>query len=418
MATVRVEQSYPYDPACLRDLQRRYTGGGPLPRAFYVAPEVFNADLDLIWRRHWLYAGHACELPTPGDWKTWQLGHDTVLLVRGADLAVRAFHNVCRHRGARLCGAEHGNSRLLVCPYHAWTYELDGRLRTATEPEFGRPRSGLGLQRIALRTLGDLLFVALGPDPTPFAAAAAEIAPQMAHQGFAEAKLAKRLRYTVAANWKLIFENNRECYHCATAHPEYAAGTYDTARFEPARLPEVERETAAADARFAALGLGAAVATSAMTGAYWRVSRAPLMAGWMTESLDGRPIAPLMGRMRERGDWSRGTLRCTVFPNFWQHANDDHAVATRLTPIDAGSTQVDVSWFVHRDAVEGTDYELSALLPFWQRTSEQDWAICAAQQAGVASPAYIPGPYSLTRETNVQHFIDWYLAALDAPRGE
>jgi Rieske 2Fe-2S family protein len=237
----------------------------------------------------------------------------------------------------------------------------------------------------------------------------------MAHQGFAEAKLARKIRYTVKANWKLVFENNRECYHCAHAHPEYVRGTYDISLFDPEQRPEVERQTALAAARFSELGLGDAVAASAMSGAFWRTTRAPLMEGWKTQSLDGEPVAPLMGRMRETGTRSMGTLRCTVFPNFWQHASDDHAVATRLTPLDAGTTQVDVSWFVHKDAVEGRDYTAERLLPFWQRTSEQDWAICEAQQLGVASPAYTPGPYSRTRESNVQHFIDWYLAALARP---
>jgi Rieske 2Fe-2S family protein len=152
-----------------------------------------------------------------------------------------------------------------------------------------------------------------------------------------------------------------------------------------------------------------------MTGSYWRCTRAPLMEGWRTQSLDGEPVAPLMGTFRRRGEWSMGTLRTTVFPNFWQHASDDHAVATRLTPLDATTTEVDVMWFVHRDAEEGRDYTLERLLPFWQRTSEQDWEICEANQAGVSSPAYTPGPYSRTRETNVQHFIDWYLAALAMP---
>jgi glycine betaine catabolism A len=401
-----------YDPARIAALSAGYTAGGPLTRSFYVDGEVFNADLDRIWRRHWLYAGHDCQIAKPGDWLTWSLGADAIILARGNDGQVRAFHNTCRHRGSRLCNAEQGHSRLLVCPYHAWTYDLDGRLRTATEREFGMPQEQLGLHPVALHNLGGLLFVALGPDPVPFDRASAEIAPQMRHQGFAEAKLAKSVRYTVRANWKLIFENNRECYHCDHAHPEYIAGTYDTLRFDPANGPEIDRQTRLAAQRFEALGLGSAVASSAMTGNYWRVTRAPLMDGWFTQSLDGTRIAPLMGTMRARDTWSCGTLRATVFPNFWQHASDDHAVATRLTPVDAATTQVDVSWFVHRDAVEGRDYTLDRLLPFWQRTSEQDWRLCEANQAGVSSPAYTPGPYSKMREPNLQHFIDWYLSAL------
>src|SRR5262249_31816498 len=159
------------------------------------------------------------------------------------------------------------------------------------------------------KNLGGLLFIALGNDPPQFEEGAAAIATQMAHQGFADAKLATSIRYRVNANWKLIFENNRECYHCATVHPEYVAGTYDVARLDPGLAQEVEHQTDLASAHFAKLGLGEAVASSAMTGRWWRVTRAPLMKGWQTQSLDGKPIAPLMGTLRAKGEWSAGTLR-------------------------------------------------------------------------------------------------------------
>jgi Rieske 2Fe-2S family protein len=397
-------------------LLRAHVPGGPLTRAFYVSQTVHEADLERIWRSHWLFAGLACQIPLPGDRMTWSVGSDTVLLVRGNGGAVRAFHNVCRHRGARLCADETGHGRLIVCPYHAWSYELDGRLRIATEAEFGVAQNQLGLLPVQVRSIAGLLFIALGPDPEPFEAAMTTIAPKMAQQGLEEARVAHRIRYRVRANWKLVFENNRECYHCATAHPEYVRATYDVDRLSPGLLPEVERQEQAADRRFRAMGLDGAVASSAMTGPWWRCTRAPLMEGWQTQSLDGRPVSTLMGRMRSLDAWSCGTLRTTMFPNFWQHASDDHAVATRLNPVDATTTEIDVIWLVHRDAQEGRDYTLERLLPFWQRTSEQDWAICEAQQAGVTSPAYVPGPYSLTRETNVAHFIDWYLAALAGRR--
>jgi len=303
-----------------------------------------------------------------------------------------------------------------VCPYHAWTYDIDGRLKTATEREFGPHQSELGLHPVPLKNIAGLLFVALGDDLVNFDRAVAEVGEKMKHQGLEHAKLAKSVRYTVKANWKLIFENNRECYHCNTAHPQYVAGTYDTARFSPHTLPEVERQERIASERFARMGLGDAMASSEMTGAYWRAARTPLMEGWKTQSLNGNPVAPLMGTFRARDEWSAGTLRSTIFPNFWQHASDDHAVATRMTPIDATTSQVDVYWFVHKDAVEGKDYDLRKLMPFWQCTSEQDWEICEANQAGILSPRYEPGPYSNVREINVQHFVDWYLGALSGPR--
>ncbi|MGH6691841.1 MAG: aromatic ring-hydroxylating oxygenase subunit alpha, partial [Gammaproteobacteria bacterium] len=407
---------YAYEPDRIEALRESYRHGGPLPRAFYVTPEVFAADMDRIWRRYWLYAGHSCQIPAPGDWMTWAVGYDRVVLVRGKDGTVRAFHNTCRHRGSRVCMGERGHSKLLVCPYHAWTYELDGRLRTQTEREFGVHPSKLGLHPVPLEDLGGLLFVALGDNPQDFKQAAADIKTKMIHQGLDEAKLAAAKSYTVQANWKLIFENNRECYHCAHAHPEYIQGTYDIQRFKPHLVQKVEEQTVLAAQRFEGLGLGEAMAASDMTGPYWRAARTPLAEGWRTQSLDGTPVAPLMGTFRARDEWSMGTLRTTVFPNFWQHASDDHAVATRITPLDATTSRTDVFWFVHKDAVEGKDYVLDRLMPFWQRTSEQDWSICEANQAGVLSPRYEPGPYARAMERNVQHFVDWYLGALAGPR--
>src|SRR6476620_255031 len=113
--------SHGYRADYIEDLRRSYASGGPLERAFYLSPEVFAADLDRVWRRYWLFAGYDCEIDRAGDWMTWQVGHYTILLVRNKDNSVRAFHNTCRHRGARICAGEQGNAKLLVCPYHAWT---------------------------------------------------------------------------------------------------------------------------------------------------------------------------------------------------------------------------------------------------------------------------------------------------------
>jgi glycine betaine catabolism A len=289
---------YNYDPERIETLCGAYRGAGPLARPFHTSPEIFHADMDRIWRRHWLYAGHSCLIPKPGDWMTWAIGFDSVILARGKDGKLRAFHNTCRHRGARICGEEHGHARAFVCPYHAWTYDLDGQLKTATEREFGVHQEKLALHPVPLKIVAGLLFVALGDDPASFDRAAAEVGEKMRHQGLEDAKLAKSVRYTVRANWKLIFENNRECYHCNTAHPEYVQGTYDTARFSPHTLPDVEKAERLASERFARMGLGGAMASSEMTGAYWRAARTPLVEGWNTQSLAGKPVAPLQRRPR------------------------------------------------------------------------------------------------------------------------
>ena len=131
---------------------------------------------------------------------------------------------------------------------------------------------------------------------------------------------------------------------------------------------------------------------------WWSINRTPLVEGWVTESIDGRPVGPLMG---DYPGHDVGTLRMRTMPNFWNHSSADHGVSTRLAPAGVDRTRIQVTWLVHQDAVEGKDYRLEALLPFWQLTSEQDWELCERNQAGVASSAFTPGPYSSKREYNV-----------------
>lgn len=404
---------YTYRASDIDALLRTHVKGGPLPRAFYVDPDVFAADMDRIWTQQWLYVAHGCMIPNPGDWITWQIGHDGIIVVRGRDGTIRAFHNTCRHRGARLCREEQGHGRGFTCPYHAWSYGLDGRNLMRTEREFGVHESELGLHPVHLRDAAGLLFVNLADRPPDFDGPYGDISRRLAPHGMDRAKVAKHETFDVRANWKLVFENNRECYHCPTAHPEYTPSAYDVIRADPKRAREVEERTEEANARFASLGLDTGTVQSTMTGAHWRAHRTPLMKGWVSQSLDGRQVVKkLMGGFTE---CDVGTLRITVFPNFWQHASGDHAVATRITPVAADRCRIDVYWLVDRDAVEGRDYELADLLPFWRQTSVQDWFICEENQAGVSSSRYRPGPYGKVLEANVAHFVDWYLGEM-APK--
>ncbi|MBM3568972.1 MAG: aromatic ring-hydroxylating dioxygenase subunit alpha [Alphaproteobacteria bacterium] len=395
----------------LEALFATYRPGRGLERELYTDPGVYQADFERIFRRHWLFAGTGCMIPNKGDFHTWRIGSDTVLLVRGEDGQVRAFHNTCRHRGMQVCAAEQGRAQRLMCRYHGWTYGLDGRLMKDTAKEFGVGREELGLKPIKLVEAADLLFVSFAENPPDFSGALADIRPKLGHHRLDRAKVAKAVSYDVRANWKIVWENNRECYHCPTCHPDYTKATLDVPRFEPKRMAEVARVTKAANDRFAALGLDQGDQYSLMSGAFWRVHRAPMAEGWITQSIDGKPVSTLMGDLKER---SFGTLRMSIFPNFWQHVSDDHAVATRITPVAADRCRIDVWWLVDRDAVEGKDYTLDRLLPFWKDVSEQDWQICEDVQAGISSSSYEPGPFSKVQETNVAHYLDWYIGEMTA----
>jgi Rieske 2Fe-2S family protein len=230
--------------------------------------------------------------------------------------------------------------------------------------------------------------------------------------GLDRAKVAYSAEYRVAANWKVIFENNRECYHCPGAHKEYIRANYDVDYSLGRNETEIARRVAECNSRWQRLGLTTASAQSDMTGPWYRCNRTPLVPGFVTESLDGKPVGPLMGDLAEP---DAGTLRVTTFPNFWMHASADHAVTTRLSAVEPNETTVHVSWLVAATAQEGRDYQYDRVTPFWKLTSEQDWTLCESVQSGIRSSRYRPGPLSQKRERNVQGFIEWYLGELSAP---
>ena len=185
---------------------------------------------------------------------------------------------------------------------------------------------------------------------------------------------------------------------------------YDTARGSAATLAEIADRTA--ELRSKGLEVDhddVGLAPFPSPARWWSANRTPTAPGFVTESLDGRPVAPPMGSY---GDHDVGTLRSRVLPGFWCHASADHVVTTRILPTGPLETTLDVTWLVASFAEEGRDYALDALLPFWQVTSEQDWALCERNQRGVLSSAYRPGPLSPAKEANVIAFDDWYVDAL------
>jgi len=273
-----------------------------------------------------------------------------------------------------------------------------------------------------------MIFIALTDDVPAFEPAAAIMRDQHAvHDLQKNGKIAVSEEYEVLGNWKIVWENNRECYHCAANHPEYIRANYDLATMYHRqddgsykrdvmtgfnKTKEVDEHTAECIKRWAEEGVipVEAVTTNFTWPAdgWYRCNRQVMRKGWLSESLDGQLASKkLLGHLKTP---DAGTLRTVTYPNFWQHMSCDHGVTTRLAPgPHPGSTLIKVYWLVHKDAQEGVDYELDKLMPFWQRTSEQDWDICEWNQKGVESPAYEGGPLSYAREFNLTTFQDWYL---------
>lgn len=386
------------------------TPGLSLPQAAYTDPDVFAADLERVFGTGWLFAGHTCELAEPGHWLAVDVGRDRVLVVRGEDGTLHAHHDVCAHRGSRLTTTDRGRAKAFVCPYHQWTYGLDGRLRAARLMGDGFGIGGFRLAPVAVREVAGLVFVCLDGSPPDFEPFAAAVGPPLAPHGLADTRIAVRDRYRVRANWKTIVENNRECYHCRGSHPEFTLSNFDAGTHGELRAdPRFEQAVTAARARWRLRGLPSEE-VSFPDGAWYRVARMPLRDGFVTETMDGRPVAPLLGTVT---DPDTGSLRMTSLPNMWAHVDCDYAMTTRLTPVDAGTTDVEVCYLVRADA---GDVDEAALTVVWRATSEQDWRLCENNWAGIASRGYRPGPLSPMVEASVEAFLSWYTATLDRRR--
>ena len=243
------------------------------------------------------------------------------------------------------------------------------------------------------------------------------MAPVLAPQRMGEAKVAKIVDYDGASNWKLVWENNRECYHCNVNHPQYIKANFDHYNSDDTTPVIKERIDAATERHEVQCAKNELEITHKETGMapfpdcglWFSANHTTLTEGYVSETMAGQRVAPLMGDYQ---DADVGTMRCRTMPNMWNHSSCDHVVSTRLLPTAANRTQARVMWLVHPDAEEGRDYELEKLMPFWQLTSEQDWELCEFAQTGISSRAYRPGPYSTHKEYNVDAFVRWYLEAL------
>ncbi|WP_290786341.1 aromatic ring-hydroxylating dioxygenase subunit alpha, partial [Halomonas sp.] len=192
-----------------------------LPQPFYNDARLFALDMQEIFEKEWLFAGMTCEIPAKGNYMTLDVGDNPVIIVRGDNGRIHAFHNVCRHRGSRLCVSDRGKVAKLVCPYHQWTYELDGRLLFAgSDMGAAFDLAAYGLKPVNVRSAGGYLFISLADTPPAIDDFLESLEHYLAPYDMDNVKVAVESSIVEQANWKLVIENNRECYHCSGAHPE------------------------------------------------------------------------------------------------------------------------------------------------------------------------------------------------------
>jgi Rieske 2Fe-2S family protein len=357
-----------------------------LPRGAYLDAAVWDRERERIFAREWSVIGRASDAQDPGDWFLGELGGESLLVVRGDDGALRAFYNVCRHRGAQLCasdGPATGHAPgVLRCPYHSWTYGLDGGLRRAPFiAEADLDHASFGLHPAAIDEWGGFVFAHLEPTrATPLADQLGPIPERTARYSLAALRRGARLTYEVAANWKVLAENYNECYHCGTLHPELCD-----------IVPEFRR------------GGGSTLD--------WELGIPQREGTWTftaTGTSERRPLPDLDAdeRVRHKGE--------LVYPNLLLSLCADHVAAFVLVPHGPGSTTVVCDFLFHPDEIARPTFDPTDAVSFWDLVNRQDWSICESVQRGMSSRAFTGG-YFAPMEDQSLDIRRWYEARMGGP---
>lgn len=384
----------------IRDLIAERKAGHALPREFYNSDLIYQFDLETIFERKWLQIGFTCELPKPGSYVAMTIGRSPIVIVKDRAGEIKGYFNSCRHRGAQICADGAGRKSTLVCPYHQWTYGLDGKLMQANAmPEDFDP-SAHSLKPLHVQVVAGAIFVCLAENPPAFDGFRASLEPSLGAYNLQDAKLAYEYTLVEKANWKLVMENGRECYHCAACHPEL--GVSFPIGISPEFAAGEEHHLKVYKERMESFGFD----IGPNDGPWWQVASFPLNENAKTISLDGNFAVKTLLNPVNGGDL--GSLRFAIEPHNFTHVLGDYLFMFSCYPTGPEETIVVGKWLVHKDAVEGVDYTVDSLIAAWDITNRQDRDLAENNQRGVNGRGYIPGPYSPTAESLVLRFTDWY----------
>lgn len=365
---------------------RTALGAKTLAGAYYTSADVWQQEWERIFTRHWLYVGRSAQIGVPGAYVLVEVGEESLILVRDRDGVARGFYNVCRHRGTHLCAQSPGQfAHSIQCPYHAWTYDLAGSLIGAPNMHevAGFQKVDYPLIPVSVAEWEGCLFVNLNREAPLLTQALAPIWDKFTAWRLAELQAVQETVYEVAANWKLIFQNYSECYHCPTLHPVLN-------RLTPYRNAGNDLE------------------------------EGPILGGPMTLSegvgsmtISGQRCAPPLGDV---GGADLGRVHYyTLFPSVFLSLHPDYVLIHRLQPLAVNRTRVHCQWLFHPAAQVQPDFDPGDAVAFWDMTNRQDWEVCEMSQQGVSSRAYTPGPYA-ELESMIAAFDRAYLRALENPQ--
>ncbi len=353
-----------------------------LERKYYVGRDVYAAETERIFLERWIYAGRASALAEPGDYFLCDVDSESVIVLRDQAGKIHAHHNVCRHRGTRLVTEPEGTfSKSIQCMYHAWTYSLEGVLVGA--PFMDEVESFCSddypLKSVSVALWEGCIFINFAADPEPFEQAFAPMIGKFTAWEMHNLEVAHRIVYDIPANWKLVFQNYSECYHCPVMHPVLN-------RLTPFRNSSNDLEEGPY--------LGGPM-------------RMEIEGGSMT--MTGQRCASPLGDLH--GDDLNLVQYYTVFPNLLLSLHPDYVLIHRIDRLATDRTRIVCDWLFHKDEISSPDFDPSGAVEFWNMTNSQDWEVSKRAQLGISSRAYSPGPYS-ELESMIAAWDREYLAAL------
>lgn len=384
-----------------------YQFGFSLEREFYKRDDVYEKEVEDIFLKHWLLAGHVSQIPGAGDFFLFEFDNESFIVTRNRQNEIKAHLNVCRHRGSRLCLQKTGSVNAFTCPYHAWSYNLDGELINARIMDADFDKSTVRLHQAHVALVGGLIFVSLAENPLSLTPMFDDLQSAFDLFGFDNMKLVRQNTYRINANWKLAVENYQECYHCTPSHREYAkihALALTPEKFEARRLQYLAQKKNSIPDTSSSYYFD--LSRPGEEG--YQYARHPLLENMKSGTLDGQPASSLLGEITE---YDGGASEFMLGPVSFFLIYNDHMVAYRFLPLTVDTCVCDVFWLVRGDAEEGKDYDLQELIWLWDVTTQADETIISNNKKGVDSRFYRPGKLS-EMESFQQHFLNWYLASL------
>ena len=408
-------------------------GAKTLPQRYFVSPQIFADELQKIFATNWVLVGHQNQLAETGDYFLADVAGESLIVAKDQRSTIRAFYNVCRHRGARLCEEQNGHAAAIQCHYHAWTYALDGRLLGAPHMEEtpGFTKDDYPLKPVNLALWEGFIFVNVADGETRLRSeATARQAPgdfislvrwfeplgeKFSIWNLAALRSAKRIEYDVRANWKLIFQNYSECYHCLGVHPELSKiSPYDSAENDLTEGPFLGGFMRIAKGR--SLTMSGNACALGIADSLHAHDRAPAHDRRQRETNDcDYPPSQRSGAASEQEHKHEGKNRVfyySIFPNMLLSLHPDYVMVHQLEPRSPERTLIFCDWFFNPEAFKRSDFDPDDAVEFWDRVNKQDWHVCELSQHGISSRAYEPGPYS-ARESIPAAWDKYYLRQME-----